>query len=63
MKKIDTFKNKNDRMVKDLFEKNDTVCLTETLKDKFDSEILSWDYPFPEYSKNANRQYKYVRSS
>ena len=43
--------------------KNDIVCLTETWKDRFDSEILSWDDPISEYSKNANRQYKYGRSS
>ena len=48
---------------KKIFEENDIICLTETWRDKFDWDVLSWDDNFSEHPKNANRQSKRGRSS
>ena len=61
--KIDTFKEKNDTVVKKIFYENDIICVTETWRDKYDLDILVWDDNFTEHSKLANRQSKSGRSS
>ena len=46
-----------------LFNEIDLIFLSETWRDRFDSDILDWDDVFIEVNKNAYRDFKKGRSS
>ena len=61
--KIQTFKERNEPIVKKLFEKNDIICATESWRDRYDPDILAWDDEFTEHSFLAKWDTKSGRSS
>ena len=61
--KIQTFKERNEPIVKKLFEKNDIICATESWRDRYDPDILAWDDEFTEHSCLAKRDTKSGRPS
>ena len=60
---IESFKDRTEPMVKKLFEENDIICGTETLRDRQDPDILSWDDKFSKHSYPAKRHTKTGRST
>ena len=46
-----------------LFDKNDIIFLSETWRDRVDSDLLEWDDDFQEFPKTAHRDFKKGRSS
>ena len=61
--KIQTFKERNEPIVKKLSEKNDIICAAESWRDRYDPDILAWDDEFTEHSCLAKRDTKSGRSS
>ena len=56
--RIEIFRGKSDPIVKKIFDENELICINESWRDKFDSDILNWDD-----SHLANRQSKSGRAS
>ena len=61
--KIDIFRHKSEPLVQTIFNENEVIYITETWKDKYDTDCLCWDDNFIERSNLANRECKTGRSS
>ena len=54
--RTEIFREKSDPIVKKIFDENELICISDSWRDKFDSDILNWDDNFTEISHLGNRQ-------